>query len=435
MAFSTIQGSGSAPDTFVGGTGVDALALANSEGNFLLGGNAGADVVQFTNTGAALYGGILGTASVKGGAGDDTITLGIAANNTTYSGVFVNGNGDEDTITLRAADTFLAGTIKGGAADDAITSGVLSLSLVNGNKGQDTINVAGNSTGATVRGGAGNDTITSAATLTADSVINGDLGRDTVTLTGGSIDDLTVTGGEGNDTLSLAGAGAGADNNVVVNGNDGDDIITGPGTGALATIFGGSGADTLTSGGSTATTIVGGAGLDSMTGAAGANTFLYTGVASEIGTSVSSGSGGTLAAGDVIGTFTIASDFIALDDNATNGVARAAVAGGNAAWNMNTAGVYVNTATSGTTVTTGTTLNTAVQALLNTGAANSVTGDAGDVGIYVLNNNATLSTVIQVTLGTDAAGRALNATDEIAVVAQITADAGTDLAAANFTFV
>ena len=102
-------------------------------------------------------------------------------------------------------------------------SGVLSLSLVNGNKGQDTINVAGNSTGATVRGGAGNDTITSAATLTADSVINGDLGRDTVTLTGGSIDDLTVTGGEGNDTLSLAGAGAGADNNVVVNGNDGDD--------------------------------------------------------------------------------------------------------------------------------------------------------------------------------------------------------------------
>ena len=143
MAFSTIQGSGGAPDSFVGTTGVDALAIANSDGNFFVGANAGNDNIIISNTGAPLYAGVLSTSTVKGGAGRDTLNIGTAANASTYTNLFINGNGDRDNITFaRLTDAIIASTIKGGAGNDTMNTAALTSALVNGNKGVDTITVS-----------------------------------------------------------------------------------------------------------------------------------------------------------------------------------------------------------------------------------------------------------------------------------------------------
>ena len=133
MAFTTIQGSGSAATTIVGTSGVDVLPLLNE-----------------------------GISDAGQG-----------------NGAYVGGQQNADTITFQNADLVNAKlTIKGGQGVDTITSAAgntLSSSLINGNKDGDNITLV-NSSSATTRGGQGADTITltTAGSTITNSIVNSD---------------------------------------------------------------------------------------------------------------------------------------------------------------------------------------------------------------------------------------------------------------------
>ena len=414
MAFSTIQGSGGAPDSFVGTTGVDAIALANNAGSFFLGANGGNDNIIASNTGSALYGDVLSTATIKAGAGNDTVTLGNNANATTYTSVFVNGNAGQDTMTMVATDTILASTIKGGAANDTITTGISTSSLINGNKGQDTVTLGAATTASTARGGAGNDTVTTALAFTT-GLMAGDLGNDNLSVTGAvSINTSTFEGGAGNDVINLAAAGAAADTGVSVTGGAGVDVLTGPLLGTSATLDGGDGVDTLTMTGGTAT-LIGGAGSDTLAMAAGTATALYNSSA-DYGAGASAASTAIVEAGDAITGFTTTTDVVAVGNIVSGVGARALDQAAAGAFLMNTNGVLVTSAgaVAGTFVQGTTTY--AGLATIFTQAAATITGDAGDTGIVqILDAGGSILNVV-VTLGTAAAARAINNTDTLALL-------------------
>lgn len=432
MAFSTIQGSGGAPDSFVGTSGVDAIGIVNSNGNFFLGAQESDDVINVLNSGSALYGGVLSTSTLKGGSGADTFTIGTAGNATVFTGLYLNGNADRDTITFLAADTILASTIHGGAANDTMTAGVTTSSLVNGNKGQDTITLVGAGTSASVYGGQGNDVVTTALAFTT-GVMAGDLGNDNLSVTGAvSINRSTFNGGDGNDVLNVAAAGAAANTGVVLDGGAGADVLTGPLLGTAATLLGGDGTDTLTMTGGTAT-LNGGEGIDTLAMAAGTATALWSSSA-DYGAGASAASTALVAAGDAITGFTTTTDKLAVG-NITSGVAQVGAAAALlAGWNFNTSGVLV---TSANAIALDFVQGTSTYANLATAvaqAAGNLTGDAGDTGIIqILDGGAgAAATIINVavTLGTAAAGRAINNTDTVALVSTEDAVA----VAADFTF-
>lgn len=434
MAFSTIQGSGGAPDSFVGTTGVDALAVANSDGNFFVGANAGNDNIIISNTGAPLYSGVLSTSTVKAGDGRDTLTIGTAGNVTTFTNLFVNGNGDRDTITFLAADTVLASTIKGGAANDTITTGIVTSALVNGNKGVDTVTVGAAATASSVHGGGGADIITTASNFT-NGLMSGDLGDDRITITGGNtLDGSTVAGGEGADNINLAAAGDAADEDLLVEGGAGVDIITGPIAGTTSTLNGGEGGDTLSMSGAVGanatSTLIGGAGSDTINLASGTGTVLYS-AASDFGAFGSAASGAVAANGDTITGFNTTVDEIAVG-NIISGVGAVAANQGLAAGvNFNTNGVVVTSANA-----TALTFNLATGTYADleavvTQATGNVTGDAGDTGIVSLLDGGGNILNVAVTLGTAAAGgRAIDNTDSLAIISTLNAVA----VAGDFSF-
>ena len=102
MAFSTIQGSGGAPDSFVGTLGVDSIVIADAAGNFTLGAQADDDLVVVTNTGNLTVSDVLSTATIKGGGGDDEIVFQTGVTDflggAFVNSVFVNGNKGEDSL-------------------------------------------------------------------------------------------------------------------------------------------------------------------------------------------------------------------------------------------------------------------------------------------------------------------------------------------------
>jgi Ca2+-binding RTX toxin-like protein len=414
LAFSTIQGSGGAPDSFVGTSGVDAIALANSTGNFFLGANQAADQIIVSNTGSALYSSVLSTATIKAGDGRDTVTLGTAGNVSTFTGLFLNGNGDRDTITFVAADSLLASTVKGGAANDTITTGISTSALINGNKGQDTITLGGNTTLSSARGGGGNDTITT-ATLFTRGLMAGDDGNDNLSVTGAvAINTSTFEGGDGNDIINLAAAGAAGDTGVSLSGGAGVDVLTGPANGTSATLDGGDGVDTLTLSGGTAT-LIGGAGSDTLAMGAAAATALYNSSA-DYGAGASAASAALVEAGDTITGFTTTVDVVAVGNIVTGVGARALDQAAAGAFLMNTNGVLVTSAgaVAGTYVQ-GTTTYAGLATIFTQGAA-TITGDAGDTGIIQILDNGGNILNIAVTLGTAAAARAINNTDTLALL-------------------
>lgn len=316
MAFTTIAGSGATDPTLYNGTAdVDAIALVNSEGNFNLQAGGSADVVNLTDSGSALYGAVVDAISVKGGTGADTFTTGGNARGMVLTNGFINLNADDDTLTLRAADTGSALTIKGGQGDDAITAGAFSASFLNANKDDDTVTLAGVSTGSTVRGGQGTDSVNVNANYTG-SLIAGDIDADTITDAAGAVTLLTTTvqGNGGNDTLNMANTAAGS--TLTLRGGADNDTIT---TGAAAdTLFGDNGNDSLTAaaGNDTITT---GTGIDTV--AQGASTAL----------TASTFAAALVAAGDTV-TFAngldIVTDFVAGTDRISGGAAAAAATTG-----------------------------------------------------------------------------------------------------------
>jgi hypothetical protein len=426
LAFSTIQGSGGAPDSFVGTSGVDAIVIVNSDGNYFLGAEEANDIISLQSTTAPLYGGVVSNTTLRGGQGADSFAFGgVAA--TTYVSTWVNGNADRDVITTNAATQFFTSTIHGGAANDTITvDSALSASLVNGNKGVDTINVTGALSTSSVFGGGGNDLITTGSVGSAtDSVISGDLGNDTITVASTTdADGSSIFGGQGVDTIVATNFGVNGDV-VVINGNEDADTITGSSK-AGGSIFGGSGSDTITSqaidggAGVEVTTITGGTGSDTIN-LNGERQFVNYTAIGDGGAAGSATSTSTAAAGDLITSFDENNDRINFQAASLSGVGAAAVAAG--AWDMDATGVYLS----------------GVGALADTkystlGArVGAVTGDAGDTGYYFAQTAAGAYTVIQVTLGTDKTNQGLNAGDTVALLGTVTAGAP-GLTTANISF-
>lgn len=300
MAFTTVAGAASTDATsYVGTSGIDALALVNPEGPLFVGAQQAADVLTITDSGSALYGAAITSATIKGGAGADAINFAGNARGMTLANGFINLNAGDDTLTMRAADNVAGASIFGGQGADTITTGVLSASFLNGNKGNDTLTVTGNSVSSTARGGAGNDAIAVNANFTS-SLIAGDAGNDTFTssVVGNALTSSTVQGNAGNDTVNFAGQ---TGSTLTLRGGADNDTVTG---GTLDdTIFGDAGNDSIT----------GGTGDDSITTGDGNDTVLNEAATAASATAVAAtiavGNSVTFANGiDVITDFTTAND-------------------------------------------------------------------------------------------------------------------------------
>ena len=236
MAFSTIQGSGGAPDSFVGTSGVDTISLVNSSGDFVLTALAEDDDVQFLGSGNAPA---VVDATLKGGEGYDFFTGGGL-----FSNVRVEGNADDDDLSF-ATSTFAGSSLLGGKGDDEIFVNTLNQSLINGNIDNDEIEVD-NSTSSMIFGGKGADEITigvGAGGDLLDSVVNGDKGNDLITINTSFFSLSTVYGGDGEDTITAA---ASTNDGVVISGDAGADTLIG--SKEADTIMGGDGNDLITAG-------------------------------------------------------------------------------------------------------------------------------------------------------------------------------------------
>jgi Ca2+-binding RTX toxin-like protein len=314
LAFTTTTGAGGT--SLIGTSGIDTASLTTTgfASNVYVAAEEANDNFSVTTgvgsaTGYSVFGGagadtinfavLLSNSAVKGGEGDDIVTLNALASST------VSGLDGIDTINL-------GGAIQGNA-------------LVNGNNGNDQISstAALAVTGSSVVGGQGQDNITFAAgalTITG-SRINGQDGDDTITVTlAQSMVSSSLNGGQGADTITIAATAAGV--NGVLSGDLGNDTVTGGG--GNDTLFGGDGSDLINGGaGDTAGDILsGGAGVDTFGAVAGnagnsaaqsANAAssgfsngatLQTGVAVQFGNSaLATGAGRAINAVDVITDF------------------------------------------------------------------------------------------------------------------------------------
>ncbi len=228
----TIKG-GSGNDTLDGGDGDDTFVSSVADGDDAMTGGAGADTVDYSARTAALV--LTNDGATASGETGEADTIGTDIET-------MKGGAGNDTITGGAN----ADTIYGGAGDDTIT-GAGGADVLFGDAGNDTFVADSAADGAdTFNGGAGTDTVTYAArtnpvTVLIDGVahsgetaendklmadienVTGGAGADTIT---GSASDNVLDGGAGNDTLNgLAGndtlhGGAGND---AMNGGDGND--------------------------------------------------------------------------------------------------------------------------------------------------------------------------------------------------------------------
>src|ERR1700747_2556376 len=208
------------------------------------------------------------------------------------STIQVFGQGGNDTIALDESNgTLPAAQLFGGAGNDTLTGGSGDDQLFGG---------AGNDT---LLGKGGNDTLVGGA---GDDQVFGEAGNDRMIWNpgdgsdlfegGDGVDTAEVNGGNATETFTITANGArvrfdrvspapftldiGTTENLVLNANGGDDVITaGNGLSTLIhlTLDGGAGNDTIT-GGDGADTLLGGDGNDLVIGGRGNDTaFLGTG--------------------------------------------------------------------------------------------------------------------------------------------------------------
>jgi Ca2+-binding RTX toxin-like protein len=215
--------------------------------------------------------------------------------NTALMQVF--GQGGNDTITLDESNGALpAAQLFGGNGNDTLTGGSGN-DMLFGQSGNDTL--LGKGGNDLLFGGAGNDTLTGGD---GDDQMFGEAGNDRMIWNPGDDSDLMeggdgtdtaeVNGGNGAETFTITANGTrvrfdrvtpapfsldiGTTENLVVNANGGDDVITaGNGLANLIhlTIDGGAGNDTIT-GGDGNDTLLGGDGNDLVTGGRGNDTAL-----------------------------------------------------------------------------------------------------------------------------------------------------------------
>jgi Ca2+-binding RTX toxin-like protein len=230
-----------------------------------------------------------GTIRINGGAVPITGGQPTVANTGTIQ---IFGQGGNDTISLDETNGALpAAQLFGGAGNDTLTGGSGN-DLLFGGAGNDILNGKGGDD--LLFGGAGNDVLTGG---TGNDQMFGEAGNDRMIWNPGDGSDL-MEGGDGNDTAEVNGGNGaetftitangsrvrfdrvspapfsldiGTTENLVVDANGGDDVITaGNGLAALIklTIDGGAGNDTIT-GGDGNDLLIGGDGNDVVTGGRG----------------------------------------------------------------------------------------------------------------------------------------------------------------------
>ena len=266
LAFSTIQGTGGAPDLFVGTSGVDSITITNLDDAVDLRAFDSDDNITVANDA-----GVVDMYTLLGGSGNDIFT----SNTTTLADASrINGNEGNDRITLGAfgAVSQTSSTVVGGKGNDTIVlTGSINSSLVNGNLDDDTITTAGASN-SSVFGGQGVDTINIVGTdvnATVLTVVNGDKGGDFINVAG-SVNQSTINGGDGDDAINLlAGITSFTDSSVF--GGDGIDTINGAAVGAFALTLSGDAGNDVINGGGGADSLYGGAGNDQLLGNGGAD--------------------------------------------------------------------------------------------------------------------------------------------------------------------
>ena len=287
MAFQTIPGTGGAPDSYVGTSGVDSVTITNNNSAVDLVAYDSNDIVNVANAS-----GVVNGYTLKGGSGNDVFT----ANTTTIAGnSFFNGNAGNDVIALNAFNSVsvTSSAIRGGQGNDTLAlTGSANVSLVNGNMDDDTITTAAASN-SSIFGGQGVDTLNIGG-ATVLTVINGDRDNDRINLgnvAGSTLNQSTVYGGAGNDTITvLAGLATSTDTSIY--GGEGNDTLNGAAAVVAVRLYGEAGNDNITggtvndvlqgaagndtiTGGAGADTITGGTGADLLTGGAGADTFVF----------------------------------------------------------------------------------------------------------------------------------------------------------------
>jgi Ca2+-binding RTX toxin-like protein len=213
------------------------------------------------------------------------------------SQIQVFGQGGDDTIALDEANGALpAALMFGGAGNDVLTGGSGNDQLFGGAGNDALLGKGGNDL---LFGGSGDDTLTGGS---GDDQMFGEAGNDRMIWNPGDGTDL-MEGGNGTDTAEVNGGNGaevftitangsrvrfdrtspapfsldiGTTENLVVNANGGDDVITaGNGLSTLIqlTVDGGAGNDTIT-GGDGADRLLGGDGNDTITGGRGNDTAL-----------------------------------------------------------------------------------------------------------------------------------------------------------------
>lgn len=186
--------SGTVKDTDSNGT-VNATTVAVSTGK---------DVESVTVT-TAVKTTLTVTENAASGATKDVRTVDVSASTgaVTFAGSVTSGTAGS------------VATIKGGSGDDTLT-------IVTATLKDDAATTADETVSALVEGGAGKDNITINTTGTGTTTVNGGDGNDTVTLTADGSGKLTVNLGAGDDTFKGAGSVVGTDS---IDGGAGTDTL------------------------------------------------------------------------------------------------------------------------------------------------------------------------------------------------------------------
>jgi Ca2+-binding RTX toxin-like protein len=272
---------GSGNDALTGSAGDD--TILGSGGDDILSGGLGNDVFSYTGTSN-------GFDTVNGGAGQNSISA--LANSTVigltsisgiqtisgqaYTGVYISGSANADTLNFTNVTLTAITKIDGGAGNDVITGSTAS-DVILGSGGDDTLT-----------GGDGSDTFQYTATANGFDAVSGGFGADTIaalaanTVIGlSSITGVETVSGGGFGGVSVSGSGL-ADNLdfstvtltgiASIDGGVGNDIITGSAGNDI--ILGGADNDTL-NGGIGNDTLNGGVGVNILDGGAGTDVAQY----------------------------------------------------------------------------------------------------------------------------------------------------------------
>jgi Ca2+-binding RTX toxin-like protein len=178
--------------------------LFGGDGNDTLTGGSGNDLLD-GGSGNDVLMGEGGADLLFGGSGDDTLT---------------GGSGDDLVFGQSGDDTLIWNSGDGSDLDESGTG--TDTVQVNGSSGADSFTISANGTRVTLTGG-GTASFSLDIGTTENLIVNGNGGDDTITAGNGlaSLIQLTMNGGAGNDTLT------GGDGNDVIDGGSGNDVIDG----------------------------------------------------------------------------------------------------------------------------------------------------------------------------------------------------------------